>query len=161
MRLARELGVLSLPNVTVVTPEPASDELIGLVHEPAYIEAVRRAGADPAHADAARGLGSLDTPAFPGMHEASALVVGATLAAAGAVWSGRAEHGVNIAGGLHHAMPGAASGFCVYNDPAVAIAWLLATIGVGMTIGNAIGGWAADRSMRRTITTCCAWRCPR
>lgn len=125
MRLARELGVLSLPNVTVVTPEPASDELIGLVHEPAYVEAVRRAGADPAHADAARGLGSLDTPAFPGMHEASALVVGATLAAAGAVWSGRAEHGVNIAGGLHHAMPGAASGFCVYNDPAVAIAWLL------------------------------------
>jgi acetoin utilization protein AcuC len=52
-------------------------------------------------------------------------VVGASLAAADAVWSGRAEHAVNVAGGLHHAMPGAASGFCVYNDPAVAIAWLL------------------------------------
>ena len=38
---------------------------------------------------------------------------------------GEAEHAVNIAGGLHHAMPGAASGFCVYNDPAIAIAWLL------------------------------------
>ena len=43
-----------------------------------------------------------------------------------AVWTGEAEHAVNIAGGLHHAMPGAASGFCVYNDPAIAIAWLLA-----------------------------------
>jgi acetoin utilization protein AcuC len=52
--------------------------------------------------------------------------VGASVAAAEAVWSGRAEHAVNVAGGLHHAMPGAASGFCVYNDPAVAIAWLLA-----------------------------------
>jgi acetoin utilization protein AcuC len=59
------------------------------------------------------------------VHEASALVTGATLAAARAVWSGEAEHALNIAGGLHHAMPGAASGFCVYNDPGVAIAWML------------------------------------
>src|SRR5262249_20849430 len=55
----------------------------------------------------------------------SALVAGATLAAARAVWSGVAEHGVNIAGGLHHAMRDRASGFCVYNDPAIAISWLL------------------------------------
>jgi acetoin utilization protein AcuC len=59
------------------------------------------------------------------MHEASALVAGATLAAARAMWSGEAEHGVNIAGGLHHAMRDRASGFCVYNDPAIAISWLL------------------------------------
>src|SRR5664279_3705279 len=39
---------------------------------------------------------------------------------------GEAEHAVNLAGGLHHAMPAAASGFCVYNDGAVAIAELLA-----------------------------------
>ena len=60
------------------------------------------------------------------MHEASALVAGATLAAARAMWSGAAEHGASIAGGLHHAMRASASGFCVYNDPAIAIAWLLA-----------------------------------
>src|SRR2546429_1212088 len=59
------------------------------------------------------------------MNEASALVVGATVAAAEEVWSGRAGRAVNIAGGLHHAMPDRASGFCVYNDPAVAIAQLL------------------------------------
>jgi acetoin utilization protein AcuC len=125
MRLARAFGVLDLPQVTVTRPEPASDDLIALVHERDYIDAVRKAGADPTQADPRHGLGTPDTPAFAGMHEASALVVGATVAAAEAVWSGRAEHGVNVAGGLHHAMPDAGAGFCVYNDPAVAIAWML------------------------------------
>ncbi len=59
------------------------------------------------------------------MHEASALIAGATLAAARAVLAGTVEHGISIGGGLHHAMRGHASGFCVYNDPAIAIAWLL------------------------------------
>ena len=71
------------------------------------------------------GLGTADDPVFPGMHDASALVAGATLAAARAVWTGAAQHGVSIAAGLHHAMRASASGFCVYNDPAIAIAWLL------------------------------------
>ena len=125
MRLARDLGVLDLPNVSMVRPEPATDDELLLVHEKEYVEAVKAAGADPRHADLARGIGTSDTPAFPGMHEAAALVAGATLAAARAVWTGAAEHGVNVAGGLHHAMPGAGSGFCIYNDPAIAIAWLL------------------------------------
>jgi acetoin utilization protein AcuC len=59
------------------------------------------------------------------MHEAAAMVTGATLAAARAVWTSAAQHGASIAGGLHHAMTGNASGFCVYNDPAIAISWLL------------------------------------
>ncbi len=125
MRLARELGVLDRPTVSIEVPQPATDDELHLVHEKEYVEAVRTAGADPSRADPSRGIGTPDTPAFPGMHEAAALVVGATLAAARAVWSGETEHGVNVAGGLHHAMPGAGSGFCVYNDPAVAIAWML------------------------------------
>ena len=60
------------------------------------------------------------------MHEASARVVGATVAAAEAVWRGQVRRAVSVAGGLHHAMPARAAGFCVYNDPAVAIARLLA-----------------------------------
>ena len=71
------------------------------------------------------GLGTEDDPVFRGMHEAAAMVTGATLAAARAVWTSAAQHGASIAGGLHHAMAGNASGFCVYNDPAIAIAWLL------------------------------------
>jgi acetoin utilization protein AcuC len=126
MRLARSLGLLDLANVAVVTMETAPDDVLQLVHEADYIEAVRRVGADPTQADVERGLGTPDDPVFAGMHDAAALVAGASVCAARAVWTGEAEHAVNIAGGLHHAMPGAASGFCIYNDPAVAIAWLLA-----------------------------------
>ncbi len=124
MALARELGVLDLPSVTVTGPAPAEPAELELVHDPAYIDAVRQAGAD-GRANLRYGLGTPDNPVFRGMHEVSALVVGATLAAARAVWPGPARHAVNIAGGLHHAMRRSASGFCVYNDPAIAISALL------------------------------------
>jgi acetoin utilization protein AcuC len=120
MALARDLGVFDAPGVSLEGFEPADDALLRLVHDPAYIDAVRAERTDPA-----RGIGLADNPVFPGMHDASALVAGATVAAARAVWSGTTAHAANIAGGLHHAMRGAASGFCVYNDPAIAIAWLL------------------------------------
>jgi acetoin utilization protein AcuC len=127
IELARTLGVFDADDVAVVAPDPATDAELGLVHSGDYIEAVRQAGSTGSIPIAGRhGLGTPDDPIFPGMHEASALVAGATLAAARAVWSGSAEHGANIAGGLHHAMRDHASGFCVYNDPAIAISWLLA-----------------------------------
>jgi acetoin utilization protein AcuC len=122
--LARQLGVLSAPSVTVASPAPASDAELEAVHDHEYIEAVRTAGRTLAP-NPRFGLGTQDDPVFPGMHEASALVTGATLAAARAVWTSQALHGASIMGGLHHAMRRAASGFCVYNDPAVAIKWLL------------------------------------
>lgn len=125
MRLAGDLGVLSHAGVTVAGAPGATDELLGLVHTPEYIEAVRRVGSGRVREDLAHGLGTEDNPAFLGMHEASAAVAGATVAAARAVWSGEVEHAVNIAGGLHHAMPDSASGFCVYNDLGVGIADLL------------------------------------
>jgi acetoin utilization protein AcuC len=113
--------VLSEPGVTVAAPVPVSQAELELVHDRRYITAVRTGVAD-----AAFGLGTPDNPVFTGMHEASALVAGATLAAAAAVWDSRAQHAVSVAGGLHHAMRAMASGFCVYNDPAIAIRWLLA-----------------------------------
>ncbi|HEX6967556.1 MAG TPA: acetoin utilization protein AcuC [Micromonosporaceae bacterium] len=123
MALARELGVLDRPGVRMVAPTPADDAALLRVHEPQYLAAVRAASHDPYYSG--HGLGTADNPVFPGMHEAAALVAGATVAAAEAVWLGEALRAVNVAGGLHHAMPGHASGFCVYNDPAVAIARLL------------------------------------
>ncbi|MBA9001451.1 acetoin utilization protein AcuC [Thermomonospora cellulosilytica] len=124
MALAREYGVLDHPNVEVASFDPAGDVLLELIHDPAYIAAVRHAGSTglpaPRH-----GLGTPDNPVFIGMHEASTLVTGASVAAAEAVWTGRVPHAANISGGLHHAMRSAASGFCVYDDPAIAIAWLL------------------------------------
>ena len=129
VELARDFGVLDAPGVSVAAPEPANVADLELVHDPGYIGIVRQVSAEPSALDLRilhrYGLGTPDDPVFPGMHEASALVAGATLAAARAVWTGAAEHGANVAGGLHHAMAGNASGFCVYNDPAIAIKWLL------------------------------------
>ncbi|MFI6792350.1 acetoin utilization protein AcuC [Nonomuraea sp. NPDC050383] len=122
MALARELGVLD--KVEVAGCEPAGDDELAMVHDRGYIEAVKRVSATGAP-DLSAGLGTADNPAFAGVHEASALIAGASLAAARAVWEGAAEHAVNVSGGLHHAMAATASGFCVYNDPALAIAWLL------------------------------------
>ena len=125
--LARELGVLDRPGVRVAKPQSASDALLELVHDPSYLNAVRRAPDDMMGRLGLRyGLGTDDNPVFERMHESSALITGASLAAARAVHEGTAQHAVNLAGGLHHAMRDRASGFCVYNDPAVAISWLLA-----------------------------------
>src|SRR6478609_10266411 len=124
--LARDLGVLDLPNVEVVPAPVADDQTIQLVHSAEYVAAVRSCGDGKAPDDLAHGLGTSDNPVFPRMHEASAHVVGATVEPARSVWTGEADHAVSLAGGLHHAMPNAASGFCVYNDIAVAISWLLA-----------------------------------
>ena len=131
MALAREFGVFDAPGVSLIDPEPAPDELLELRHDPAYLTAVKRAGELAARGEPLDprsvffGLGTADDPVFPHMHEASALVVGATMAAARAVWTSAASHGASVAGGLHHAMARAASGFCIYNDPAIAITWLL------------------------------------
>jgi acetoin utilization protein AcuC len=127
VELARAFGVLSRAGVSVAAPVPATEAELELIHDPAYIAAVQRASDPGSEVSALRyGLGTPDDPVFEGMHDASALVAGATLAAAQAVWTSSAEHGASIAGGLHHAMRRHASGFCVYNDPAIAIAWLLA-----------------------------------
>ncbi|MEV7675744.1 acetoin utilization protein AcuC [Streptomyces sp. NPDC088752] len=111
--------------VDVVAAKPAGDSTLRLVHREDYVAAVRAASDDPRRADQAYGLGTVDDPAFAGMHEVSALIAGQSVGAAEAVWRGEAAHAVNFSGGLHHAMPGAAAGFCVYNDASLAIARLL------------------------------------
>ena len=126
IELARAFGLFAQVGVSVERPVPATDAELELVHDPRYIAGVRLAGGLEVDPSVLKfGIGTEDDPVFPGMHDASALVAGATLAAARAVWTGAAQHGASIAGGLHHAMRGSASGFCVYNDPAIAIAWLL------------------------------------
>lgn len=121
IRLATELGVLD--GVGMLVPEPASETELTRVHAGEYLEAVKQA--PMAGWDVGHGLGTTDNPVFGDMHDASALVVGSTLLAAREIAAGRARRAVNIAGGLHHAMRDRAAGFCVYNDCAVAISWLL------------------------------------
>jgi acetoin utilization protein AcuC len=124
--LIRALGLDELPNVERLrSVAPADDATIELVHTHEFVDATRRAG-DGEPGDWRRfGYGPGDNPIFDRMHEAGALVVSASVTAAHAVLSGDVDHAFNAAGGLHHAMPERASGFCVYDDPAVAIAWLL------------------------------------
>ncbi|MFC6342155.1 acetoin utilization protein AcuC, partial [Nocardioides hankookensis] len=124
MRLATELGVVG-DRLRVVPAPMASDDLIATVHRPELIEAVVRAGRDPRANDGVHGLGTDDNPVFHDMHHATAHIVGASVEAFRQVWTGESLHAANITGGLHHAMPGRASGFCIYNDVAVGIQSLL------------------------------------
>ncbi len=122
--LAKGLGVLD--GLALTAPEPADDALLATVHTPEYIAAVRRASVSGAVTEQiGHDLGTPDNPVFLGMHDAAALIVGGSVAGARAIAAGRVDRAVNIAGGLHHAMADRASGFCVYNDAAIAIKALL------------------------------------
>ena len=115
--LLREFG--GLPGLA---PEPASDDDLAACHDRRYIAAVGAFSADPERApEAGIGPGG-DDPPFAGMHDAAAAVAGGSLAAMVAILDGRNSHAFHPGGGLHHAMRDRASGFCIYNDPALAIA---------------------------------------
>jgi acetoin utilization protein AcuC len=122
--LIRSLGLLAPEHL--IPPRKATDEELALVHTPEYIEVVKQAdtGSIPPERLEEYGLHTEDNPVFPGMHQAATLVVGGTLEAAEAVMSGRTTHALNLSGGLHHALRGKASGFCIYNDASIAIAYL-------------------------------------
>ena len=127
MRLADQLGILgkAAGQVRLVDAPMADNQLIATVHDPQLIEAVTRMGNHPGPGEELLGLGTDDNPVFLGMHEAAAHVVGASHEAFRQVWTGESLHSANITGGLHHAMRDRASGFCIYNDAALAIRRLL------------------------------------
>ena len=117
--LIRSKGILEQNSVQVVKPRLASREEILLFHEEDYVRLVEQ------YSKKDSGLLDMgDTPAFKGCYEATSLVVGASMVAADEVMSGRLSHAFNPSGGLHHAHPERASGFCIFNDPAVVIAHL-------------------------------------
>ncbi len=119
------LGAFGLPDARVLTPRSATRDEIERIHAPEYVEAVMQASADPDSDYSEYGLElSGDTPPFAGMHEVSLLTTGGTLTAMEEVLSGRLRVAVNYSGGLHHAMRRRASGFCIYNDPAIVCAAL-------------------------------------
>ena len=107
---------------TVRAPEPAAEGEIAVFHDPHYLEVLKAAnqGAPPPRASAF-GLGAGDNPVFRGVWEAARLVAAGSLLAADMVASGEADRVFHFAGGLHHALPDRASGFCYVNDPVLAI----------------------------------------
>jgi acetoin utilization protein AcuC len=109
----------------------ATRDELRTAHRDDYIDAVialsaARPGSDAMSRAWQYGLGSGDNPIAPGLHAAGAAVVGATLACVRSVVRGEARAAFNPAGGLHHAMPARASGFCIYSDLVVAIRAALA-----------------------------------
>ncbi len=105
-----------------LAPEPAPDEDLLRCHTRRYLEVVKRFSAMPYGGwEAGIGEGG-DDPPFAGMHEASAAVAGGSLRAMEAILHGDVEHAQHPGGGLHHAMADRASGFCIYDDVALAIA---------------------------------------
>ncbi|MBA2425709.1 MAG: acetoin utilization protein AcuC [Actinobacteria bacterium] len=123
----RSLGLTALDHVGATSSRVATDEQILAVHDPGFVATVSGIddGSVPGHEGLSYGLGTSDDPIFAGMHMASKAVCGASIAAAQMVANGEAAHSFNAAGGLHHARRSEASGFCIYNDPAVAIAAVL------------------------------------
>jgi len=112
--LMQESGLID-EKVCRLEPCPAKEEDMLWVHTPEYLEAVQLE--EP---DLAFGLGSDDTPVFAGIYESSRMLAGASIDAARRIAAEDCS-AFNIGGGLHHAMPTVASGFCVLNDPALAI----------------------------------------
>ncbi|OLD76766.1 MAG: hypothetical protein AUG87_07260 [Candidatus Rokubacteria bacterium 13_1_20CM_4_70_14] len=124
-RLMEAYGLTALPNARVHLPEPATEHAVALWHTQDYLDVLKAAngGAVPEHA-ARCGLGPGDNPVFPGLWDAARLCAGGSLLAAELVASGKATRAFHFAGGLHHALPGRASGFCYVNDAVLAILYL-------------------------------------
>jgi len=121
-RLMEAYGLTSGPKLKVLTPELASVEAITRFHTPEYVEILRAVSGGERVPHAARfGLGAGDNPIFPGLWEAAQLTAGGSLLAAQLVLDGEVTRAFHFAGGLHHAMPERASGFCYVNDAVLAI----------------------------------------
>jgi acetoin utilization protein AcuC len=120
--LMEAYGLTTLPGTRVVAPVPASESAVRGFHTAEYVEVLRAASAgQEIPLPARRGLGPGDNPIWPGLYEASVLACGGSILAAELVASGEVTRAFAFAGGLHHAMPDRASGFCYLNDVVLAI----------------------------------------
>lgn len=124
----RAMDLVYRQNVTEIPARVATEAEVLAAHSRDYVDVVKALdwGMMPPSQALHYGLGTPDNPIFINMHEASCAVAGATLTAADAVAEGWFDYAFNPAGGLHHALRAEASGFCIYNDPAIAIAKVLA-----------------------------------
>lgn len=122
-RLLRDRLALEVPEVLLAAAEPASDGELALVHSPEYIQAVVQGKLSEA---AQKEIGFPWTPA---MVERSRRSAGATVMAARMALFGGEGVSANLAGGTHHAYADKGSGFCVFNDAAVAARLMQAECG--------------------------------
>jgi len=124
--LCYRYGLLNHPWIGVIKPEPASEETMLSFHTREYVDALKKAGDGQfGFTMFKHGLGTSDNPVFEGVFDYSLLVLGATLKGAELIGSGEADVAFNLNGGLHHAKPDSAEGFCYVNDVVVAINYFI------------------------------------
>lgn len=100
----------------------ASDEALAEFHTLDYIHAMQKAESDGRVGEEARrrhNLGNIENPFFPGFFTTPATAAGGSVLAAEQVLAGHMAF--SPAGGMHHARPDRAEGFCFFNDPVLAI----------------------------------------
>lgn len=119
-------GAFEAPNSRLVPPRPATDEELCLFHTPEYVDVVRQLSRGDTTVPTWRyNFGPGDNPVWEGMFEIERLKVGSAVVAAEMVHASEVDVAFSYSGGLHHAAPAQASGFCTFNDAAIAIHWLL------------------------------------
>lgn len=122
--LLESLGLLGDSTVSFDPPLSEDRDLL-LFHEGAYVDLVRNASS--------LGLVYLDngdTPVFEGVYENNSKRVGGAVKLVSMVHKGEVDHGFHMGGGLHHAYPDHASGFCVFNDVGICVSKLKEDMGV-------------------------------
>ena len=115
------MGLLSGAGWREVEIRPAERKMLETFHSADYLDALLKSGAGNWNIDALlMGIGGPDTPAFKGMYEYGALAAGASVNGADLLLAGEVDVAFNPSGGLHHAGPERAAGFCYVNDVAIA-----------------------------------------
>ena len=119
--LVRQSGLLESPNANLIAPREATEAELTRVHSDDYLQAVKTLAVGSENGGIPYGFGPGDNPIYDGIYQAQALSAGSAMVAMELVESDDYDVAFAPAGGLHHAMPTRASGFCVFNDPAMAI----------------------------------------
>ena len=120
--LLEAYGAFGPSNSQLVSPREATEQEVLSYHMPDYVHAVQSfsrgdSSLDPSLYNFAPG----DNPTYQGIYEAAVWSTGASLQAVDMLVSREVDAAFSISGGLHHAMPGYTYGFCVFNDPVIAI----------------------------------------
>ena len=120
--LIRAYGLVDRPDVGILLPREATEEEACGFHSQGYLETLRVASDGMWVPNLfSHGLGTSDNPVFPDVYDWAMSVAGASIVCAEEILAGRADRAFNMSGGLHHAMPSRASGFCHVNDGVLAI----------------------------------------
>jgi acetoin utilization protein AcuC len=117
MRVFEEQGLLRLPDVTVLKPEPLLTEDLWRVHDGSYVDLIFRLAKENRSYD-------IETPVSPSILEAALLIAGGAKRIGEAIATGGVGRGVALGCGLHHAGRNYGGGFCLFNDIAILIEFL-------------------------------------